>query len=389
MEYKISNKDALFSSILRTDTYPFFNKVKTIPQIVYHDRCIDGYTSLLLAWAALRGVVSIHPGRHGVEDFIPQEDGAVIFVDFCYPLEEMRRIAEKVRVLVVVDHHASTVGIMEYLDASKVVIGRMHNGVPVGSTTGPETASFHMWSPGVYSYLDMDMCGAALTLRFFNDLHPSDSPVVARINSRDMWKQPGDIGYVAGADFFHYFLMTTLDTERRKGGIERMLRWYGSFFSQVKEEGLTGIDKAVDKGRKIKDFIDLICAEVLRDQISIIVQHDESRYNIPAVQIPSTTMSSDILHHLILERPEAPFVIGYRDTLVNGALKVLISLRSTSDEALADHPLNDVSMIARSFGGGGHRHAAGFMMRSPPHWQRVKTGLDPLNVRLRTGAEIE
>lgn len=82
-------------------------------------------------------------------------------------------------------------------------------------------------------------------------------------------------------------------------------------------------------------------------------------HKVPAVNAPFT-MASDI-GNILANIPGVPFSVTYYDTL----LERRFSLRST-DKGL------DVSEVAKHFGGGGHRNAAGFaipMGRLPDMWR--------------------
>jgi hypothetical protein len=68
---------------------------------------------------------------------------------------------------------------------------------------------------------------------------------------------------------------------------------------------------------------------------------------VPCVSSPFRELVSDLVHRLALNEP---FAAGYFDTAEG---ERIYSLRST-DEG------EDVSEVARKYGGGGHKHAAGF-----------------------------
>ncbi len=72
-------------------------------------------------------------------------------------------------------------------------------------------------------------------------------------------------------------------------------------------------------------------------------------YKVPTVHTANPSMTSDIGHYLCKQIPEAPFsAIWWSD----GDGKTKWGLRSVGDF--------DVSEIAKQFGGGGHKNAAGF-----------------------------
>lgn len=81
-------------------------------------------------------------------------------------------------------------------------------------------------------------------------------------------------------------------------------------------------------------------------------------YTVPAVNSP--LFQSEVGHHLLELHPEAPFAAVYM-TLDDGRLAY--SLRARADDF-------DVSVVAKEFGGGGHKAAAGF--KSPARFALVE-----------------
>ena len=75
-------------------------------------------------------------------------------------------------------------------------------------------------------------------------------------------------------------------------------------------------------------------------------------YTIPVVNLSSNI--SEVGNELCKRFPEAPFCVSYCD---RSDRKRSFSLRSIGDF--------DVSLVARNYGGGGHRNAAGFTTEVP------------------------
>ena len=73
-------------------------------------------------------------------------------------------------------------------------------------------------------------------------------------------------------------------------------------------------------------------------------------YRVPVVNCPYQ-FASDILHLLTNRYPDAAFAAGWSEQ-ANGVRRYSLRGRSTDDF--------DVSMVAKQFGGGGHKKAAGF-----------------------------
>ncbi|MBI3572337.1 hypothetical protein HY091_02290 [Candidatus Kaiserbacteria bacterium] len=74
--------------------------------IFYHAECLDGFGGAYAAWKKLGESAEYIPVKYGHPP--PEAEIAgreIIFIDFCYPKEEMNEIAQKAKSLVVLDHH--------------------------------------------------------------------------------------------------------------------------------------------------------------------------------------------------------------------------------------------------------------------------------------------
>lgn len=99
-------------------------------------------------------------------------------------------------------------------------------------------------------------------------------------------------------------------------------------------------------GRAIAAFREGQIKGSLRSTRKMIFRIGESEYVVPVVN--SSANISELGNVLCKEYPEAPFSVSYCDR---------IDSRSWSLRSIGDF---DVSVIAKHFGGGGHRNAAGF-----------------------------
>ena len=89
-------------------------------------------------------------------------------------------------------------------------------------------------------------------------------------------------------------------------------------------------------------------------KVQELAQHaiirDVAGYKVPVVNCPYL-FASDVLHVLCDKYPDSPFAAGWSET-TDGVKRYSLRGRSTDDF--------DVSEIAKRFGGGGHRKAAGY-----------------------------
>lgn len=77
------------------------------PLVLYHGACADGFASAWCAWLHFGDAAEYVPAQHGepAPDVAPGRP--VYLLDFCYPLEGLRRLAAR-GPLTVLDHHKTT-----------------------------------------------------------------------------------------------------------------------------------------------------------------------------------------------------------------------------------------------------------------------------------------
>lgn len=81
-------------------------------QILYHGNCPDGFGAALVAWLVYGDNAYYDPVYHnqGVPEIKSKN---VVMIDFCYSIEQMKEIAEKVDSLVLIDHHQGIFSVIE------------------------------------------------------------------------------------------------------------------------------------------------------------------------------------------------------------------------------------------------------------------------------------
>lgn len=271
---------------------------------IYHGNCADGFGA---AWAARAAIderrVEFHAGVY--QDPPPDvTDRHVLIVDFSYKRDVLLDMAGRARSILILDHHKS---------AAEDLAGfpRPPDG---GLNSWFEEAPLH----GVAAIFDMERSGAGITWDY---LHDTPRPkLIDHIEDRDLWRfkldgtreiQAAVFSYPYDFDVWDRLIMTHPDNLRAEGAaIER---------------------------KHFKDIREFITAAGHR---MVIAGHD-----VPVLNAPYF-FSSDAGH--IMAQGE-PFAACYWET-PGGRV---YSLRSADDGL-------DVSEIAKLFGGGGHKHAAGF-----------------------------
>lgn len=295
---------------------------------IYHGNCADGFGA---AWAVrdVLGDIEFHPGIY--QDPPPDVTGKdVVIVDFSYKREVLRDMARKAHSILILDHHKSAAEDIfdDRSTASGPPVMRMDGWIAEGFSKSPYdhfktcvAMDENEGSPfaSVYACFDMDRSGAGIAWDFFHPGQPRPQ-LLNHIEDRDLWRfalsrtreiQANVFSYPYNFQVWDDLMRANLDDLAKEGeAIER------KHFKDVEE--LTGV--------------------VTRRMVI-------GGHNVPVANLPYTFVS-DAAHKLAKGEP---FAACYWDTPAGR----VFGLRST-DEGV------DVSEIAKQYGGGGHRNAAGF-----------------------------
>lgn len=283
---------------------------------IYHGNCADGFTSAWVVRQALGDAVEFHAGVYGQDP--PDVTGRhVLLVDFSYKRPVLEAMAAKARTILVLDHHKTA---QEDLAGFNVPPSW---GAWRSIIDGEHPLSLNV---RVAALFDMTRSGAGITWDFFNpgEARPA---LLSRVEDRDLWQfRFADTRAVQACVFSYPYDFETWD------------RLMGMDLVTLRIEG-----EAIER-KHHKDIAELVA---VTQRIMII-----GGYAVPVANLPYT-LSSDAGH--LMAKGER-FAACYWDTPTGR----VFSLRST-DEGL------DVSAIAKGYGGGGHRNAAGFQV--PIGWE--------------------
>lgn len=269
---------------------------------IYHGNCADGFGA---AWVVRRSL-----GAENIEFLSAQygmpapdvTDRLVIIVDFSFPLDTLREMARTARAVLVLDHHKT----------AAEALGELK----------PAPLNFHTWAekpPALSAVFDMDRSGAGITWDFFFP-HSQRPDLINHIEDRDLWRFKLEGTREILANLFSY----TQDFHV----------WDGLMEQPISAAIAAGV--AINRKHQ-KDVADLVTSCKHR---MVIAGHDVPVANLPHIY------ASDAGH---LMAQGEKFAACYQDSTDHR----YFSLRS-NDAGI------DVSEIAKRYGGGGHRNAAGF-----------------------------
>lgn len=299
--------------------------------VIYHAACRDGFCSAWVVDKYLRNQFDLdeqvskdqltdwHPAYYGQEP--PDcKDKNVIIVDFSYDLETMKKIIKEANTVTWLDHH---------------------------KTAEP---TFNYFINNEEAYLDMhynvEKSGAGLAWDFF---FPNESRpwLVDYVEDRDLWKKK-------------------LNNTEEVNAYIACLEFSFDIWDKVNDE--ISLEQAAINGdiaiMKTEQYVREVCKNVY--YVDFIKSNDRNalgefnisepkeRYDwfkaIPVVNIVQVDCS-EVCNELCKLNPEREFSL-YWFKRADGMYQY--GLRSIGDF--------DVSTVAKYFGGGGHKNAAGFQL---------------------------
>lgn len=285
--------------------------------IAYHAHCIDGFTS---AWACWMGLVhkyrvpadsiELLAMKYGALDTVQARVElyeAIYFVDFSVPVDVLTELCTKTAVTVI-DHHKSAIEMYE---------------------VGGEEDDLAYVSCGAELILNMAECGASLT---WNHFFP-DSEL------------PNLIKVVRDYDLWQFKLRHTKELNKYLRLREQTISSWNAMRAMF--DSPRDLNAAAGVGRAMLDYHDSIVAQ-------LVEQREPCELNgaVGYVVNCSPQFSSDVGHALAIL--SGTYGATWQQEPQG---KVKWSLRSVGGY--------DVTPIAKAFGGGGHRNAAGFTLQTP------------------------
>lgn len=295
----------------------------TKPLCIYHGNCADGFTAAWAVWRALGDDVEFYPGVYN--DAPPDVSGRdVIMVDFSYKLPVLEAMCQPrgARSMLILDHHKTAEADLKGLgvDMSKWT-GRVDWKRYQENLAQDDMENANVGGAIVYQVFDMERSGAGLAWDFFHD--DERPPLVLYVEDRDLWRFK--LLHSRAVNAFIFSHEYTFEN------------WTEISDLMVTDPGaVIGAGAAIER-KHHKDVAELV--RVTKRRV-VIGGQEVWCANLPY------TLTSDAGN---LMAKDAPFAACYWDTPEGR----VFSLRSTPEGA-------DVSEIAKAYGGGGHKNAAGF-----------------------------
>jgi len=304
--------------------------------VIYHDNCDDGFCAAWVIHQKWPEGVEYHAMRYGGD--LPSIDALgkdILVVDFSLT-EDQCAALPGARILML-DHHKTA---EERLSRLNKVVRPTFDSVEA-TFMHARAISVGSWALTLVEF-DMDRSGAMMAWDFAFPGKPAPH-LVQIVQDRDLWRfERSDTKLISlyirslPRDF-DVWNRLTIEIEHSPGVI---------------------LDRAVAIQRYHQMQIDAIC-ETAKPE------HFQGFNGVPVVKCCPYNFVSDVCHQLLDRYPDAPFAAAAVLSF-NG---VTYSLRSRDER-------EDVSVIAKIMGGGGHRNAAGFRVSHACIMHAVNMGWD-------------
>ncbi|HTV69278.1 MAG TPA: hypothetical protein VMF90_12145 [Rhizobiaceae bacterium] len=292
------------------------------PLCIYHGNCADGFTAAWVVHSRFGDEFEFHPGVYANPP--PDVTGRdVLLVDFSYKYDVLHQMARAAATVLVLDHHKTAAE-----DLSKLP-------PPLDGQYNPN--AMRDWqrecnSPNaLHALFDMERSGAQIAWDYFN---PGQ-------------KRPNLVNYVGDRDLWRFALPQSREVNAFIFAHEYTFRNWNYLDAMTRDH--MGLQDVADRGGAIELKHHKDIAELLEQTKRTMVIGGHA---VPVANLPYT-MSSDAAGTMAEGQP---FAACYFDK--PGAR--VFSLRSKAEGL-------DVSAIAKAYGGGGHRNAAGF--QAPLGWE--------------------
>lgn len=287
--------------------------------VVYHDKCMDGFTAAWAVWRRWGDEPSYVARNYGMDPDLDCRGKHVLIVDFSFPRDVLARLVanEGAASVVILDHHKTA---REDLDPF-LFEEHAPGTIGAGDVSGVLRDLDELGRPSILALFDMQRSGAGMAWDFCHGAGTRPG-LVDLVEDRDLWR----FAYGEQGKLLHLSLSSAPLSFHR---------W---------DAANLDLDYEMERGRAIATYRDGLVDEIVERAVPRWIGGKRGML----VDCPYG-LASDVGNRLLDLYPDAEFAAAE----VRGVDTVSYSLRSRDDRA-------DVSEIARKWGGGGHRNAAGF-----------------------------
>lgn len=274
--------------------------------VIYHKNCADGFGAALAAWTHLGDKARYIACSYGDSLPIDQADreGRAFILDFSFPRPELEQLAAFCRGVVILDHHKTA----------------------QESLANLPDFTLDALCPALCARFDMTKSGAVLAWEYFRPEDRQAPQLIQYIQDRDLWQWK-------------------LPRSREiSAGLRSIPQ---SFETWVKY--LDDVQPLIDRGEAVLAFQEgVIASQAARAEP---IPWPTPAWTDSVLAVNATALISETCERILRDHPEIGIAACYFD---RSSQEREWSLRSRDPSG------PDVSILAKTMGGGGHKHAAGF-----------------------------
>jgi len=300
------------------------------PLVIYHGNCADGFSAAWVFHNAQDALETEFDFHAGVYNDPPPDvtDRVVYLVDFSYRRTVVLEMLDKAKHIYLIDHHKTAI---------EDLLGALEGEI--------NSIALHK---NFTAYTDLERSGAMLAWDFIywtkcmsEEYYAAGEPYPDRTNEYYIMP-PKLLEHIQDRDLWKFKLPLTREIQAAVFSFEYTFENWDKLMAAKQDELLIlSAGGAAIERKHHKDIKEMV--SVCRRYLSI------GSYYVPVASLPYI-YSSDAGHLMAKEHENGTmFAACYWDTSDHR----IFSLRS------CDHGV-DVSEVAKQYGGGGHRNAAGF-----------------------------
>lgn len=273
--------------------------------VIYHSRCPDG---IMAAWCFHElSDVEFFPASYGWEP--PDVTGKDVYiVDFSYPREVLETMKTQAKSLIVLDHHKTSEVALKGLD---------------------------------YCVFDMSRSGAQITWDYLNP-EKSRPPVIDYVGDRDLWTW----ALPESKNVNTYLSAIVFDPRQPLEKVFERLNYLVANW----DLGLIS-DNGVILSNLTESYVAQLAVNTFSGDVDYTVNNEVRTQNL--IVCVCSILQSDVGNYLATKHQKPVLLMWLKNTSSEGEVWGC-SLRNYDQSPI------DLSEIATSYGGGGHRNACGF-----------------------------
>lgn len=285
--------------------------------VIYHSPCYDGLTAAWVAWRQFRKTARYIPGSYGAEPPVFEEPTHIYILDFSFNPDIFDLWVSQGHKITILDHHQSAIDMLQpYFDK-------------------------YSNNKNLEAVFDNDRSGAGITYQYFNPGKVLPR-LVDLVQDRDLWR----FNYGNLSRHLYSYMQFRIEFS---DPIEKLFEVMDMIHESLEQQGKSPV---MEKGEVLSESYYKFCRNFADNRVMVRIPDWNNGFEFP-VLTTNKMFGSDTCSYIIREFKTK--VSGY--FFLEKANQWNWGMRSIDDF--------DVANLCQRYGGGGHVHAAGFVLKQP------------------------